>query len=287
MIPMNNYKNLIDRHHKYLRYLLVLSLITFLILFIASAAHGAWYPDSNWQYRKKITIQSLRVIGGPHLNFPVLVKLATDAELAANARNDGYDILFTSSDETTKIAHEIEKFDEGTGELVAWVKVGSVSSGGNTDIYMYYGYASATNQQDATNVWDSNYKGVWHLKETTGTHYDSTTGNNGTPGGGVIQDAIGKINGADDFDGNDDYVEIGTTGFSTTNMTFSAWVKADALADRRYIFGHTTQPAFNNRIQLYTAGTAPSLLGLGLGDTHSKTPEVLSLLELGIMLLLS
>jgi hypothetical protein len=86
----------------------------------------------------------------------------------------------------------------------------------------------------------------------------------------VIQDAIGKIDGADDFDGNDDYVEIGTTGFSTTNMTFSAWVKADALADHRYIFGHTTQPAFANRIQLYTAGTAPTVLGLGLGDTHSK-----------------
>ena len=103
-----------------------------------------------------------------------------------------------------------------------------------------------------------------------GSHYDSTSGNNGTPGGGVIQDAIGKIDGADDFDGNDDYVEIGTTGFSTTNMTFSAWVKADALADRRYIFGHTTQPAFANRIQLYTAGTAPTVLGLGLGDTHSK-----------------
>jgi hypothetical protein len=80
-------------------------------------------------------------------------------------------------------------------------------------------------------------------------------------GGGVIQDASGKIDGADDFDGNDDYVEVGTTGFSTTNMTFSAWVKADALADRRYIFGHTTQPAFANRIQLYTAGTAPTVLG--------------------------
>ena len=41
MIPMNNYKNLLDRHHKYLRYLLVLSFITFVILVAATSAQGA------------------------------------------------------------------------------------------------------------------------------------------------------------------------------------------------------------------------------------------------------
>jgi hypothetical protein len=38
---MNNYRNLLDRHHKYLRYLLVLSFITFLILVAATSAQGA------------------------------------------------------------------------------------------------------------------------------------------------------------------------------------------------------------------------------------------------------
>jgi len=232
-------------------------------------------PIGDYSCNMKITIQGSQVQGGPHDDFPVLISL-TDESLKTSGcgfvtSDDGYDILFTNSSKSSQLAHEIEKYDKDAGELIAWVKVDLNASPSNTDIYMYYGNSNVTSPQESpANVWDTNYVGVWHLKETTGTHYDSTSGNNGTPGVGVIQDAVGKINGADDFDGNDDYVEVGTTGFSTTNMTFSAWVKADALADRRYIFGHTTQPAFANRIQLYTSGTAPSLLGLGLGDTHSK-----------------
>ena len=38
---MNNYRNLLDRHHKYLRYLLVLSFITFVILVAATSTQGA------------------------------------------------------------------------------------------------------------------------------------------------------------------------------------------------------------------------------------------------------
>ena len=73
----------------------------------------------------------------------------------ANAQADGDDILFTLSDETTKIPHEIEFFDSGNGELVAWVNVTSVSASVDTDIYMYYGNAAVGSQQDVPNVWDS------------------------------------------------------------------------------------------------------------------------------------
>jgi hypothetical protein len=38
VIPMNNF---LDRHHKYLRYLLVLSFITLVILVAATSAQGA------------------------------------------------------------------------------------------------------------------------------------------------------------------------------------------------------------------------------------------------------
>jgi len=132
-----------------------------------------WY--SSWQLRKAITIDATKVSSGPHTNFPVLVNLSSDSSLASRAQADGDDILFTSSDGTTKLSHEIEKYGSSTGELVAWVKVPSLSSASNTVLYMYYGDASVASQQDATNVWDSNYTGVWHLSETgTGTRYDST-----------------------------------------------------------------------------------------------------------------
>ncbi|UCE38686.1 MAG: DUF11 domain-containing protein, partial [Thermoplasmata archaeon] len=72
-----------------------------------------------------------------------------------------------------------------------------------------------------------NYVMVQHLQETSGTHYDSTGyDNDGSPEGGVIQDVIGKIDGADDFDGNDDFIDCGDDSSVkiTGNVTLSWWV---------------------------------------------------------------
>ena len=233
----------LDRHRAYLKYLFLLSLITFVILFVARAAHGAWYSD--WNYRKKITIQSSRVSGGPHSNFPVLIKLASDTELAADAQETGDDILFTTADGETKIPHEIESFNGSTGALVAWVRVGSVSSSSNTDIYMYYGKFGVGDQQNPTGVWDSNYKGVWHLDEsvndeaTTGTHYDSTANNNdGTQYRN--NDTTGKIDVGQDFDGSD-YISVAhNTGLNlTSGLTLEAWVNLANSGNDQKIVGKT------------------------------------------------
>jgi hypothetical protein len=230
----------LDRHKNYLKYLLLLSLLTFVILFISSAAHGAWYSD--WNYRKKITIHSSRVSGGTHSNFPVLIKLTSDADLEAYVQySNGGDILFTSSDETTKIPHEIESFNISTGALVAWVRVDSISSSFNPDIYiyMYYGKSGVGDQQNATGVWDSNYKGVWHLEEpvtnnssASSVHQDSTSNNND---GNQINnnDLSAKIAEGQDFEGDarDEYVEIPNSAslqnVQEGNYTVEAWFYSD------------------------------------------------------------
>jgi len=56
------------------------------------------------------------------------------------ARSDGYDILFTSSDGTTKLDHEIEEYTSArrAGRLGPDP---SLSNSADTDIYMYYGYS--------------------------------------------------------------------------------------------------------------------------------------------------
>ena len=69
--------------------------------------------------------------------------------------------------------------------------------------------------------------------------------NDGSPHDGVIQDAIGKIDGADEFDGTNDDIQVAhdasLTGF-TEGMTVSAWIKFDKLPTtagndaREYIF---------------------------------------------------
>jgi hypothetical protein len=159
------------------------------LLSVATPAQAAWY-NSSWLYRKKLTIDYTKV-GATLSHFAVLVSLTSDSDLAARARSDGYDILFTSSDGTTKLDHEIEKYISATGELVAWVRIPSLSNSADTDIYMYYGYASATDQQNKTGVWNdnggtaTNYKGVYHLKETSGTTFadSASNANTGTASG--------------------------------------------------------------------------------------------------------
>ena len=110
----------------------------------------SWYGVAGWTYRKSITIDHTKV-SADLASFPVLVSI-TDSNLASHARADGYDILFTDSGGSTKLNHEIELYTSATGKLVAWVNVPNVSSSVNTVLYMYYGNASASNQQNPTAV---------------------------------------------------------------------------------------------------------------------------------------
>jgi hypothetical protein len=171
---------------KHLTSLILHTLMGGLLLATASSAFAAGWYNTSWTYRKAITIDHTKVPNTDQASFPVLVSLTSDAGLSTHARTDGYDILFTSSDGTTKIPYEREQYtNTSSGTLVAWVNVASLSHLTDTVIYMYYGNASATDQQAATSVWDSNYKGVWHLKEnprgTAPQMIDSTAGaNSGT-----------------------------------------------------------------------------------------------------------
>ena len=93
---------------------------------------------------------------------------------------------------------------------------------------MYYGNPTCTSQENISGTWDSDFRMVQHLNETSGTHYDSTSyGNDGTQSGGVNQSATGKIDGADWFDGSDDKLIVGYDPSlqMESNITLSVWVK--------------------------------------------------------------
>jgi hypothetical protein len=111
--------------------------------------------------------------------------------------------------------------------------------------------------------------GHWTFDEGFGTSAKdvSGTGNHGNLVNGATW-TTGKFGSAVHFDGIDDFVKIATTGFSTSQGTLSLWVKSNSLALRpQYIFGHTSVPAFANRVQLY-ADDAAGNLDLGLGAIH-------------------
>jgi hypothetical protein len=121
------------------------------------------WNDCGWSYRRAITIDRTKVLAD-QTDFPVLVNIASDPSLAGHAQSSGNDIIFTLSDETTKIPHKIESYTSTTGALVAWVKVPSLSSSANTVLYMYYGNPTASAQQDTTSTWSYRYKGTWSSK---------------------------------------------------------------------------------------------------------------------------
>ena len=124
------------------------------------------WNDCGWSYRRAITIDRTKV-AADQTDFPVLISLASDPGLAAHAQSAGNDILFTLSDEKTKIPHKIESYVSTTGALVAWVKVPALSSSVNTVLYMYYGNPTAPAQQDTSTIWSYRYKGVWNRKAIT------------------------------------------------------------------------------------------------------------------------
>lgn len=184
-----------------------------------------WY-NSSWSYRKKITIDHTKVAGNL-TDFPVLINLTSDSDLASYALDNGYDILFTSASGSSKLNHEIESFDGDTGKLIAWVRVPTLSSSIDTVLYMYFGNSGATNQQNGTGVWDANYAAVYHMSQSpTGTIYDSTLNHlDLTSQGGMEANNLvsGKIGNAVSFDGTDDFLNSSST-FTTKKFTLEAWV---------------------------------------------------------------
>jgi len=196
-------------------------------LALVATSYGA-----SWPYKMKITFSGYsktEIL----TNFTALVVLnegRTNFAYSQFASTNGYDLRFTDK-QTNGLSHEIEKWDV-TSNSYAWVRIPVFTN--NCQIWAYWGNASASRQAYTTNgsTWDSQYRGVWHLHESTGIQRDSTRfGNHGVPTNGVTQGAVGIVDGADQFAGTDagadQYLECGTNGIPRTDdpLTLEAWAK--------------------------------------------------------------
>ena len=192
---------------------------------------------SGYTTRRKITIDKSK-IDDDLTDFPVLVKLTSSNFDFSKANSDGYDMRFTSSDGTTLLKYERERHDATNKLAEYWVKIPSVSSSADTDFYLYFRSLDTDDGADPTNVWDSNFKGVWHMKDlTTSTIEDSTSNNNDgakKASNEPIQ-ADGQIAKAQSFDGSNDYIGVSSpTGIPSGNSpyTIEAWIKPDAYGNK-------------------------------------------------------
>jgi len=202
--------------------------------------------SSDWQYRKKITIQGQ---SGAGTNYQVLLKVGESSGASGydfhveghsanfpNDQNQSGDLRFTKSDGITLLNFWVEKVEGTSPNRVAycWVKI-TDNLDNNVDIYCYYGNSNADNVSSITNTFIreiSNLKGAWHCDENSGDTIEDSSGNNydGTKHGATWTD--GKFGSALNFDG-DDYVDLGDIlddvfAGVDKKFSFSLWIKPSA-----------------------------------------------------------
>ena len=168
-------------------------------------------------------------------NFPALIifnETLDDFAYSDFASPTGGDLRFTNSDYTLLLNYEIEKWDIA-GNSYIWVQVPQIADSSDY-IWAFWGNPQQTTPPDYTtdgSTWSSGYTNVWHLHETSGTHYDSTgNGNLATPENGVNQNAVGVSAGADQFDGDNDQLTLTSVlPIGSSSNTVSAWLKAPTV----------------------------------------------------------
>jgi hypothetical protein len=197
-------------------------------IIIGAPFYDGWW-DKKWTNRLKITLNNSRQTEDL-INFPILINLSSKKIDYSKTKIDGTDLRFIDDDGKTELKYHIEQWDPN-GYSYIWVNVTRIDANSTTDfIWMYYGNTAASNIQDPSGTYDSDYVGVWHLNETvideamSGVHNDSTSYNNhGTQN--KNDDILGKIAYGQVFDGIDDKVHVpDDPSLQIVDMTLEAWV---------------------------------------------------------------
>ncbi len=229
--------------------------------------NGDWW-NTDWNYRKLITINSSQV-ESTLSNFPVLINLASDSDLVAHAQLDGDDIAFVLDSDNTQLNHEIELFNDITGELICWVNIISLSSTVDTMIWMYYGNPICSSQQNPEDVWDSDYVGVWHFTEESGIVHDSTNNNvDVSPTGDLTYLQTGQVGNSLRFGGSDDYLSCSDMNALDLTQQFSVslWFKPYIISSG-VILTKGKQVLYGNQNYQVGTGSAGTKMRVHIGST--------------------
>jgi len=208
----------------------------------------AWL--SGWNKRVKLTIDS-GDIDAALSDFPILVYISASSGINSEDISFVFDELTQDANrkkiavtlgEDTECYVEIEKWDDANEKAWLWIKVPTIASGSNTDLYLYYdsshadndAYVGDTNDAVAENVWDDATDLVWLGKDGVDNQhvYDSTTndreGIEGAAGEPTEETATRGGYGAD-FDGGD-WIDFGNSYSPLTNFTVEFYGHINATA---------------------------------------------------------
>lgn len=252
---------------KSIAYLLLLLVLLTPFAAIADPA-DPWY-NASWGYRVTVTVNNAQV-DADLTNYPVYVDLSTlPAGFHTNVKSDGSDIRVTAGDGTTELPREVVIYDGATDTGELHFKASSVASATDTEFYIYYGNAGASDYARADtygteNVWNSSYRAVYHLQEdgntTSGGYLDSTANDRHSTGVALTNasDVTGKLGRSQDFNGSSQYISMvaGTLSLAsaTTEISMQAWINSDSTGDKN-------DPIISGR----SSTNDPPIMTLGLG----------------------
>ena len=227
----------------------------------------------------KLQVASAKV-SGTHSDFPAYVDLSEmPTAFWDTVSNGGGDIRCYSNEAlTTELPREVVSCDTSTDTGELWVKTGMSTT---TEIYITVDGTNteptASSTYGSENVWNSNYKAVYHLEDAN----DSTSNDNDGTVDGATSGATGKIGKAYDFDGtNDRITTAANSSLSPSTYSLGVWVYATGFpgTDANVYISNGTYP--NQKFQFrHAQSTKYLMLGYGNGSsfTSFSTTQVIPL----------
>ena len=169
-------------------------------------------------------------------NFPVLVRLAANSPIDFDYNDcaaDGSDLRFADADGDLS-PHEIDTWNDASGESLIWVSVPTLS-GTATTFTMYYGVEDVSELPAVTesDVWTgANFNAVWHFsgsskESANGLTPSSSDSSSTVPGYTATTFGVGTCfkasNSTLGYLVSDTWTTLGTGG----TLTLSTWAKFD------------------------------------------------------------
>ncbi len=161
-------------------------------------------------------------------NFPILIRLTKELFDFKQAKGQGEDIRFATSD-GLPMCYQIEQWNAAEGKASIWVRIPNIKGNSRQKIQVFWGNTEAQDESDGKKVFNESngYLSVWHMndpvKDEVGT---ATSKDQGTiPVAGIIGPAKHFEKGHGIFGGDNLETYPSGAGASTTE----AWFRTDKL----------------------------------------------------------
>jgi len=235
------------------------------------------YPclPSGWSYYVDLTIDHTKVDTENQTDFPVYInEHDMPAGFWTHALATGADVVVCLPASGRKLRRELVSIDTTGHTMELHTRVPILSHDIDTVLRLCYGNANGTEVNDAL-TWNSNFKLVSHMNDDPDTSHikDSTSnGNNGTKkAANEPVEAAGQVGKAQNFDGENDYVEIAdapSIKFPTQDFTVMAYFKPTAITGWAVLAKDTVYNGVGWTMYVWNTGQVG-----GIVDDNAYTPR--------------